>query len=60
MKPVAIVLLCGAVAAFAFLLYTLRNLERLGIGRGHPRVLVEAIPGLAGLATGLALWFGSR
>ena len=33
----------GALAALAFLVYSLLNLERLGIGPAHPRVMAEAV-----------------
>jgi len=42
-----------ATIAAAFLLYTVLNLEALGIGPSHPRVLVEA--GLVVLFTLLGL-----
>jgi hypothetical protein len=56
MRYVALVLLAGSTVAFGFLLYTLRNLDRLGIGRTHPRVLVEAGLGVALLVVGLVIW----
>ncbi len=52
MKILAAVLLCGSVVAFAFFLYTLINLGKLGIGLSHPRVLVEAGLGVIFLAAG--------
>jgi hypothetical protein len=37
----------SVVGAFGFLAYTLVNLDRLGIGLFHPRVVVEAGLGVA-------------
>lgn len=52
--------MCGSVAAFAFLLYTLTHLGKLGIGTSHPRVPVEAGSGVICLAAGLLLVFLSK
>ena len=60
MKTIAVVLWAGSFVAFAFLAYTLLNLEKLGIGILHPRVLVEAGLGVVCLAAGLLLLFFSR
>ncbi|MCB9223456.1 MAG: hypothetical protein H6582_04700 [Crocinitomicaceae bacterium] len=35
--------LVAAVIALCFLLYSLHNRERLGIGITHPRILVEGV-----------------
>jgi hypothetical protein len=55
MRLVAYVLLGGSVLAFAFLAYSLANLEKLGIGPAHPRVLVEAGLGVILLLVGVLL-----
>jgi len=55
MKYVGFVLIAGSAVAFAFLAHTLLNLDRLGIGRTHPRVLVEAGLGVLLLVIGLLL-----
>ena len=60
MKTIAFILLGGSFLAFAFLLYTLVNLDRLGIGAAHPRVLVEAGLGIVFLVAGCVVFFGSR
>jgi hypothetical protein len=54
-KWIAWVLIAGSLTAFAFLGYSLLNLERLGIGPTHPRVLVEAFLGVALAIGGVAL-----
>jgi hypothetical protein len=55
MRYVAYVLLVGSALAFGFLVYSLLNLDRLGIGMTHPRVLVEAGLGIGLLVGGLLL-----
>ena len=60
MKTIAGILLVGSCVAFAFLVYTLLNLGKLGIGILHPRVLVEAGLGIVCLAAGLLLLLLSR
>jgi len=54
-KPIAYVMLFGSAVAFAFLAYTLVNLDGLGIGPFHPRVLVEAGLGVVFGVVGLLL-----
>lgn len=55
MKHLAAALLVGSAMAFLFLGYSLMNLDRLGIGLTHPRVLVEAGLGIVLAAGGLLL-----
>jgi hypothetical protein len=55
MKHIAFLLIGGAFLAFAFLLYSLLNLEKLGIRLTHPRILVESGLGILCLAAGVIL-----
>ncbi len=49
----ALHLLC--LILLGFLVYTLLNLERLGVNLSHPRVIVESLIFMALLAAGLYL-----
>jgi hypothetical protein len=55
MRAFAAILLVGSAIAFGFLVYSLANLDRLGIGISHPRVLVELGLAVMMLAAGFLL-----
>lgn len=56
MTYVGIILMALSVVPLIFLMYSLFNLEKLGIGLAHPRVIVESIFFCLFMAVGLILW----